>query len=59
MLLVMPEMWGILPVVFVGALLAGWLRIRSGSIVGPWLIHAAANVAMCLNVAWRTAGMSA
>lgn len=59
MLLVMPEMWGILPVVFMGALLAGWLRIRSGSIVGPWLIHAAANVAMCLNVAWRTAGMSA
>ena len=33
----------------------GWLRIKSGSILGPWLIHASANVAMCLNVAIQTA----
>lgn len=52
---VMPEMWGLLPVVFLGALLNGWLRIKSGSIIGPWLIHAAANVATCLGVAVRTA----
>jgi membrane protease YdiL (CAAX protease family) len=52
---VMPEMWPILPVVFAGALFTGWIRIRSGSIAGPWLIHAAANVTICLSVAARTA----
>ena len=52
---VMPELWGILPVIFAGALLWGWVRIRSGSVVGPWLMHASANVAMCLSVAIRTA----
>jgi membrane protease YdiL (CAAX protease family) len=51
---VMPELLWIIPLVFAGALFAGWLRIRSGSILGPWLIHAAANVAMCLSVAART-----
>ena len=51
---IMPEMWGIFPVVLAGALFAGWVRIRSGSIIGPWLIHAAANVTMCLSVAART-----
>lgn len=50
-----PELWGVLPVVFVGALVSGWLRIKSGSIFGPWLIHAALNVATCLNIAIRTA----
>jgi membrane protease YdiL (CAAX protease family) len=55
-LLVMPEMWGILPVIFVGSLVLGWVRIRSGSILGPWLIHASVNVATCLSVAIRTAG---
>lgn len=30
--------------------------IRSESILGPWLAHAAANVATCLSVAARTAG---
>lgn len=50
-----PELWGVLPVVFVGALVSGWLRIKSGSIFGPWLIHAALNVATCLNIAVRTA----
>ena len=52
---VMPEMWGLLPLVFASSLFLGWLRIRSGSIVGPWLIHAASNVVTCLSVAVRTA----
>jgi membrane protease YdiL (CAAX protease family) len=51
---VMPEMWSIIPIIFVGALFAGWVRIKSGSIMGPWMIHAAANVTMCLSVAART-----
>lgn len=55
-LTVMPEMWGLLPIVFLTALFLGWARIRSESIVGPWLVHAAANVATCLSVAARTAG---
>jgi membrane protease YdiL (CAAX protease family) len=55
-LAVMPEMWGLLPIVFGTALFLGWARIRSESIVGPWLVHAAANVATCLSVAARTAG---
>ena len=50
---IMPEMWWVMPIVFAGALFAGWLRIRSGSIIGPWLIHAAANVTICLSVAAR------
>jgi membrane protease YdiL (CAAX protease family) len=52
---VMPELWGILPIVFVSSLFMGWIRIRSGSILGPWLIHAAGNVTICLSVAVRTA----
>ena len=52
---VMPEMWGILPVIFAGSLLWGWVRIKSGSIIGSWLMHASGNVAMCLSVAIRTA----
>jgi membrane protease YdiL (CAAX protease family) len=52
---VMPEMWGLLPAIFVGSLLWGWVRIRSGSILGPWLMHASGNVVMCLDVAMRTA----
>jgi membrane protease YdiL (CAAX protease family) len=52
---VMPEMWPVLPVIFAGSLFLGWVRIKSGSIIGSWLIHASANVAMCLNVAIRTA----
>jgi membrane protease YdiL (CAAX protease family) len=55
---VMPEMWGILPVIFAGALFLGWVRIRSGSILGPWLVHASLNVAICLSVAVRTAASS-
>ena len=52
---IMPEMWGILPIIFASSLFLGWVRIRSGSIIGPWLIHASANVAICLSVAIRTA----
>lgn len=52
---IMPEMWGILPVIFTGSLFLGWVRIKSGSISGPWLIHATANVAICLSIAIRTA----
>lgn len=52
---VMPEMWPILPIVFALALFQGWVRIRSGSIIGPWLFHASANVAICLSVAIRSA----
>jgi membrane protease YdiL (CAAX protease family) len=53
-LTVMPEMWGLLPVIFAGALFWGWIRVRSGSIIGPWLMHSTANVTICLSVAMRT-----
>ncbi len=52
---IMPEMWRILPVIFAGALFMGWVRIKSGSIIGSWLIHASANIVICLSVAIRTA----
>ena len=55
LLLIMPEMWGLLPLLFAGSLVFGWVRIRSGSIIGSWLMHASANVAMALSVAIRTA----
>lgn len=51
-----PELWVLLPIVFASSLFLGWARIRSESILGPWLVHAAANVATCLMVAVRTAG---
>jgi membrane protease YdiL (CAAX protease family) len=54
-LTIAPELWGILPVVFLGALFAGWVRIKSGSILGPWLLHAMTNFTMALSVAVRTA----
>jgi len=50
-----PELWPILPLVFVGALLFGWVRIKSGSIIPSWLMHASGNVAIALSVAIRTA----
>jgi membrane protease YdiL (CAAX protease family) len=53
-LLIAPEVWGILPVVFAGARVFGWIRIKSGSIVGPWVMHASGNVTMALMVAGRT-----
>jgi len=52
---VMPQMWGILPIIFASALFVGWVRIKSGSIIGGWVIHASVNVAMCFSVAIRTA----
>ena len=55
LLLIMPNMWGFLIVVFAGALFLGWVRIKSGSILGPWLIHASLNVTMGLGVAIGTA----
>ena len=55
-LAVAPEMWPILPIIFAGALVLGWLRFKSESILGPWLVHAAANVAMAISIAVRTAG---
>lgn len=55
-LLVAPELWPILPIVFCGSLLLGWERIKSGSILGPWLVHATANVTITMIVAVRTAG---
>lgn len=51
---VAPELAMIVPLVFVGAVFVGWARARSGSIVGPVIIHAALNTAVCLSVAWRT-----
>jgi len=53
---VAPELWPVLPLVFAGALSLGWIRIKSGSIVGPWLMHASGNVTMALMVAIRTSG---
>jgi membrane protease YdiL (CAAX protease family) len=53
-LTLMPEMWPILPLVFLGALVFGWVRIKSGSILGSWLMHASGNVTMALMVAIRT-----
>lgn len=50
-----PEMWPMLFFVFGIGLFCGWVRIKSDSIAGPWLIHAAANVTMGLLVAIRTA----
>jgi membrane protease YdiL (CAAX protease family) len=52
---VMPGMWRILPVILAGSLLWGWVRIKSSSIIGSWLMHAAGDVAICLSVAIRTA----
>jgi membrane protease YdiL (CAAX protease family) len=55
LLWIMPEAWGVLVLVFAGSLFVGWARIRSGSILGPWLTHASLNVAMGLSVAARSA----
>lgn len=49
-----PQLWMLLPLVFLMALLAGWVRVKSGSILGPWLLHAIVNVTICLMVAIRT-----
>ena len=54
-LTIMPEKWYLLIFIFAGSLFVGWVRIKSGSMVGPWLIHASVNVTMGLSVAIRTA----
>jgi membrane protease YdiL (CAAX protease family) len=51
----MPELRGMLVLIFAGAIFLGWVRLKSGSMLGPWLIHASLNTAMCLSVAVRTA----
>jgi membrane protease YdiL (CAAX protease family) len=54
LLAIMPEHWPLLILIFGGALYTGWLRIASGSIVGPWLLHGSANFAVTLSVLTRT-----
>ena len=54
LLWIMPEMWPVLLLVVVFSLFAGWIRIRSESIVGPWILHASGNVTVCLSIAART-----
>jgi membrane protease YdiL (CAAX protease family) len=55
LLFLMPKMAYLLPVIYLGALVVGWLRAKSGSIVGPWLIHGTLNLTVCLSVAVRSA----
>jgi membrane protease YdiL (CAAX protease family) len=54
-LTVAPELWPMLVVIFVVSLLVGWVRISSGSIVGPWIVHAAGNVTMAIMAATHPA----
>jgi membrane protease YdiL (CAAX protease family) len=49
-----PQLWYLLIAVFVGALFAGWVRIRSGSILGPALLHGSMNFTTCMVVAVQT-----
>lgn len=56
LLFVMPEHWPLLILVFAGSLFGGWLRIRSESILSPWLIHGGANLAVTLSVLARSSG---
>lgn len=55
LLFIMPEMWWLMLFIFATALFKGWVRIKSGSIIGPWLIHATLNVTMGLSVVIGTA----
>jgi len=48
---VAPTLWPLLGVIFVVSLVKGWLRMESGSMVGPWMIHATGNVTTALVVA--------
>ena len=41
-----------------GGLLGGWLRLKSGSVLAPWMVHAAANITTCLTVAATSATLS-
>lgn len=51
----LPELWLLLPFIFLGSLVVGWIRIKSGSILGPWLVHGSVNVTTALSIAFRTA----
>lgn len=55
LLFVAPEVWPIVVAGFAGSLFVGWARIRSGSILGPWLAHASVNVVTGLSVLARSA----
>ncbi len=50
-LAVAPGLWWLLVLIFAGSLFAGWVRIRSHSFLGPWIIHAVVNVTTCLLMA--------
>ena len=52
---IIPEIKWFLVAIFAGSCVLGWLRIKSGSILGPWLVHAAINITSCLAVAIGTA----
>ncbi|GAB5520445.1 MAG: hypothetical protein RhofKO_26960 [Rhodothermales bacterium] len=52
-LTIAPDLWPMLIIVLVGAYVSGWLRIRSESILAPWLLHAVANVTNALLVAMQ------
>lgn len=54
LLFIAPAQWPLLVLIFVSALFVGWLRIRSGSILAPWLIHGGANLAVTVSVLIRT-----
>lgn len=53
---IMPEQWMVLIWIFLGSLFIGWARIRSGSILGPWLTHASLNITTGMYVAGMSAG---
>ena len=53
LLLIVPELGWLLVVAFCTALVKGWLRIKSDSIIGPWMMHATANVSIAISVAVR------
>ena len=46
-----PELGWLLLLIFAVGLFLGWVRIRSGSILGPWLLHGVLNTVVCLVVA--------
>ena len=46
-----PDLWVILPRLIIGSLFMGWVRMKSGSILGPWMMHAAGNTTVAMLVA--------
>lgn len=48
---VAPEFAWALPAIFFLGLFLGWLRLRSGSILASWLVHAAVNITTTLVIA--------